>query len=97
MPLSELAVSERVVGEREVRRAMSKGCLRKIFIALDGDTKVLAGLAEDAKRLGIETENVDFKLKLGRACAIDRPAAVAGLLKMGKFGEKLGNTKPLIL
>jgi hypothetical protein len=26
-------------------------------------------------------EEVDSKLKLGRACAIDRPAAVVGLLK----------------
>jgi large subunit ribosomal protein L7A len=60
---------------------MSKERLRKIFIALDGDAKVLAGLVEDAERLGIKVENVDSKLKLGRACAIDRPAAVAGLLK----------------
>ena len=82
MPLNELAVSERVVGEREVRRAMEKGILRKIFVAADSDEKVIKPLRETAVGLGVEVENVDSKLKLGRACAIDRPAAVAGLLKV---------------
>ena len=82
MPLNELAVPERVVGEKEVRRAMSKGLLRKIFVAEDSDAKISAGLLEKAGDLGLEIEKVDSKLKLGRACAIDRAAAVAGLLKI---------------
>jgi large subunit ribosomal protein L7A len=77
--LNELAVPGRVVGEREVRRAMAKDLLGKIFIAADSDAKTLRGLLETAESLGVEVERVDSKLKLGRACAIDRPAAVAGL------------------
>ena len=82
MPLNELAVPERVVGEREVRRAMARGLLRKIFVATDGDAKVFGDLLGKARSLGLETEEVDSKLKLGRACAIDRPAGVAGVLKV---------------
>jgi large subunit ribosomal protein L7A len=82
--LSELAVPGRVVGEREVRRAMAKDLLGKIFIAADSDAKTLRGLLETAASLGVEVEKVDSKLKLGRACAIDRPAAVAGLPRRGK-------------
>jgi len=79
VPLSELAVPERVVGEREVRRAIEKGILRKLFVAADGDEKVTKPVREAAAEKGIEVEEVDSKLKIGRACAIDRPAAVAGL------------------
>ena len=82
MPLSELAVPERVAGEREVRRAMEKGILRKLFVAADSDEKVTKPLRETASSLGVEVEEVDSKLKLGRACAIGRPAAVAGLLRV---------------
>ena len=82
MPLNELAVPERVVGEKEVRRAMEKGNLRKLFVAADSDERVTKTAREAAKDLGVEVEEVDSKLRLGRACAIDRPAALAGLLKI---------------
>ncbi|MDR3264568.1 MAG: ribosomal L7Ae/L30e/S12e/Gadd45 family protein [Synergistaceae bacterium] len=81
MPLNELAVTERVTGEREVRRALEKGTLRKLFVALDSDAAVYGKLLEKAEATGVEVERVDSKLKLGRACAIDRSAAVAGLLR----------------
>ena len=81
MPLNELAMPERVMGEREVRRAMEKGNLRKLFVAADSDEKITKPMREAAAGFGIEVEEVDSKLRLGRACAIDRPAAVAGLLK----------------
>lgn len=81
MPLNELAVPERIVGERAVRRELEKNSLRKIFIATDSEPKVLKGLEEAAQKAGIEIEKVDSRLMLGRACAIDRSAAVAGLLK----------------
>ncbi|MDR1730786.1 MAG: ribosomal L7Ae/L30e/S12e/Gadd45 family protein [Synergistaceae bacterium] len=80
MPLNELAVTERIAGEREVRRALEKKNLKKLFIALDSDLAGAGELEEAAKTAGVEVEKVDSKLKLGRACAIDRPAAVAGLL-----------------
>jgi large subunit ribosomal protein L7A len=81
VPLDELAVPGRVVGEREVRRAMLKGLLAKVFIAEDSDAKTLEGLYETMAAFGVEVEKTDSKLKLGRACAIGRPAMVAGLIK----------------
>jgi large subunit ribosomal protein L7A len=89
--LNELAVPGRVVGEKEVRRAMAKDLLGKIFVAADSDAKTLKGLIETAGSLEVEVEEVDSKLKLGRACAIDRPAAVAGLPRSEKALEKPKN------
>lgn len=79
MPLNELAVPGRVTGEREVRRVLERGGLKKLFVALDNDTNKVRELILAAKAAGVEIEEVDSKLKLGRACAIDRPASVAGL------------------
>jgi large subunit ribosomal protein L7A len=63
---------------------MAKDLLGKIFVAADSDAKTLKGLLEMAGPLGVEVEKVDSKVKLGRACAIDRPAAVAGLPRSGE-------------
>ncbi|GHS88369.1 50S ribosomal protein L7ae [Synergistales bacterium] len=90
MSLSELAVPERVVGEREVRRAMASNLLRKIFVADNdelpqkqrrarGGAKMLDDVIKAAEGAGIEVEKVASRLELGRACAIDRPASIAGL------------------
>lgn len=81
MPLNELAVAERIVGEKEVRRALSKGLLRKVFVALDTEEGRRRALMTDAEAAGVEVEQVESRLILGRACAIDRSAAAAGLLK----------------
>ena len=91
MPLNELAVPERVVGEREVRRALNKNLLRKIFVAMDSDMKIIKSFLTTAAELRIEVEEVDSKLKLGRACAIDRSASVVGLLKQ-KHKDTMPNT-----
>lgn len=81
VPLSELAAAERVVGEKEVRRALAKGLLCKIFVAIDADSGRGEALLADAEAAGVEVEQVESRLILGRACAIDRSAAAAGLLK----------------
>jgi large subunit ribosomal protein L7A len=62
---------------------MAENLLGKIFVAADSDAKTLRGILETAASLKVEVEKVDSKLKLGRACAIDRPAAVAGLRRGG--------------
>ena len=81
MPLSELAAAERVVGEKEVRRALAKGLLCKVFVAIDAESGRGEALLADAEAAGVEVEQVESRLILGRACAIDRSAAAAGLLK----------------
>ncbi len=80
MSLNELAVPNRVVGEREVRRALERNNLKKLYVAMDSKTDGVRKLIEAAEEAGVEIERVDSKLKLGRACAIDRSAAAAGLL-----------------
>ena len=79
MPLNELAVPNRVTGERQVRRTLKAGRLRKLFIAEDADPSVIGNLEEEARRHNIPVERVDSMLRLGRACAITRGASAAGI------------------
>lgn len=81
VPLNELASPERIVGEREVRRAILKGTLRKLFVAADADPIRAASLVKEAEAAGAEVERAESRLLLGRACAIDRSATAAGLLR----------------
>ena len=81
MPLNELAVPERVIGEKEVLRALERGTLRKLFVAADSDPARLNSILRKAEAAGVEVERTDSRVVLGRACAIDRSAMAAGLLR----------------
>ncbi|MDI9371183.1 MAG: 50S ribosomal protein L7ae [Synergistaceae bacterium] len=79
MPLNELAVPNRLTGERQVRRALRAGRLVKLFIAEDADASVIRGLEEEALNANIPVERVESMVMLGRACAISRGASAAGI------------------
>lgn len=79
MPLSELAVENRVVGAHQVRQRLRDHCLKKLFVAEDADPGLVSWLVEEAQRQGVVVEHVFSMKTLGRACAIDRGAAAAGI------------------
>ena len=81
MPLNELAVPERVIGEKKVLRALEQGTLRKLFVAMDSAPARLDPILRRAEAAGVEIERTDSRVVLGRACAIDRSAMAAGLLR----------------
>ncbi len=81
MPLEELAVTGRIVGAAEVRRALAEDRISKLFIASDaGDAFVAPFLKEAAcKKIPVDIE--EKRKKLGRACAIGCGTAVAAIAK----------------
>jgi len=79
VPLCELASPLRVVGERQVRRAIESGVLDKLFVARDADAAFVNSVVQEADRRKVPMEFVDTMLLLGRACAISRGASVAGI------------------
>ena len=52
MPLNELAAGTRVVGDKEVLRALGRDGLRKLFVAKDVESERLRPLLEGARALG---------------------------------------------
>lgn len=83
MPLNELAVANRVVGIRSVKKAFLAGTMKKLFLAGDARRSLVSGLEEAAKNAGVPVESVESMILLGRACAISRGAAAAGIVRWG--------------
>jgi large subunit ribosomal protein L7A len=81
VPLSELASSRRIVGHRQVLRKIQQGHLQKLFVAKDAEEGRIRDLLEEAGKRGIAVEWCETMEMLGRACAISRKAAVAGLAR----------------
>ncbi len=77
--MNELAVSNRLVGARSVRRALQSGTLKKLFLAADASSSMVKDLEKMAEEAGIKVEWAESMVILGRACAIGRGAAAAGI------------------
>lgn len=82
MNLAELSESKRkVVGKKQTINAIKEGKAAAVFLAEDTDDHIKQEIIQISEENNIPIISVDSKLKLGRACGIDVPAACATLLK----------------
>ncbi len=79
--LDELKGARKVVGIKQLRRALGAGSVRKAFLADDADPRLTEPLAELCESLGVESERVGSMKELGKAAGIDIGAAAAGILR----------------
>ncbi len=79
--LEELKAAKKVVGIKQLRRALTSGAVRKVFLADDADPRLTEPLAELCEEAGAECIKVPAMQELGRACGIDVGAAAAGILR----------------
>ena len=78
--LSNLEKNEKVVGTKQVKRAILSGNVQVVFIAKDAEEKVVGDLKTLCNKKNIEIVYVDTMKELGKACGIDISAASAALL-----------------
>ena len=71
----------RTVGTRETRKALEKGLLEGIFIAMDAEHRLVKPLIVAAKASGISIYYVETMKKLGAVCDVEVDTAIAGVLK----------------
>ena len=74
---NELTNSAKVVGVKQVRRALNAGRAKRLYLARDADPQLTHPLAEQAREQGVETFWLDSMKELGRECGIAVGAAVA--------------------
>ena len=74
---AELMTSPKVVGAKQVRRALEKGVVAKLYIAQDADPALLQPLVQKSVNLGVSVEQIASMKLLGEACGIAVGAAVA--------------------
>ena len=71
----------RVVGSKQVLRALKAGELSRIYVATDIDTFLYQKVVRAAEAARIPMVRVDSSLELGRACGLEIAAAAAGILR----------------
>ena len=77
---SELTNSARAVGVKQVRRALSNGKARRLYLARDADPRLTRPLAEQAREQGVEAVWLGSMKELGRDCGIAVGAAAAAAI-----------------
>lgn len=79
--ISKLKTHNKIVGAKQVKRALNSSAAEVVFIANDAEKKVTNEIEELCNLKRIQIIYVDTMLNLGKACGIDINAAVAALLK----------------
>lgn len=75
--LTELSNKAKVVGAKQVKRALDAGRVQTVFLASDADPRVTGPIAEACDEKGVRAETVPSMKELGKACGISVGAAVA--------------------
>ncbi|MBE5783051.1 MAG: 50S ribosomal protein L7ae-like protein [Clostridiales bacterium] len=71
----------RVVGVRQVLRALGDQSLEKVYLALDAAPHLRGQVEAAAQAAGIPVETVATMEELARLCRVDVPSAAAGCLR----------------
>ncbi len=79
--LSKLSTHEKIVGAKQVRRALDSSLVDLVFIADDAEKKVVGEIEELSNTKHVQIIRVNTMKDLGKACGIGINAAVAALLK----------------
>ena len=79
--LDELrTASSKVVGVKQLRKVLTSGCAKKVFLAQDADPMLTEPIARACEETGTAIEYVETMKQLGSACAISVSAAAAAIL-----------------
>ena len=71
----------RVVGTKQVTRALKAGTVRRAYVANDADTFIFQQVIRAAEAAGVPCVRVSTMKELGMVCGIDVPTAAAAALK----------------
>ena len=75
--LAELQNDHIIVGTKQLRKALVRGGVRRVYLALDADPAITVPLEELCLRKKVQYSWVRRMLDLGRACGIEVGAAAA--------------------
>ncbi len=75
------AASKKTIGTKQTVKAIEKGQARLVFVAQDAEEHVLRKVLDAAKEKGLEIQEVESMVVLGKACGIEVGAAAAAILE----------------
>ena len=75
------AGSRRVVGTKQVLRALKAGELSRVYVATDADTFIYQQVVRAAEEAGVPCVRVATMKELGIVCGVEVPTAAAAVLR----------------
>ena len=79
--LSELQSRNKIVGIKQLRKALRDGTAAKVFVACNADPGLIGPIREACRQGNVPVEEAATMAELGKACGIEVGAAVAALLR----------------
>ena len=73
------ASTSKVVGTRQVLRAIRNGGLKCVYVAEDAETFLFQRITQSAENAGIAVKRVRTMAELGTACGVHVDTAAAGI------------------
>ena len=81
MEMLKVAGSRKVIGTRQVLRALKAGTVSRVYICSDADTYIYQQVVRSAEEAGVPCVRTASMKELGMICGVDVPTAAAGLLR----------------
>ena len=81
MTLEALKTAKRVIGIKQVAKAVKRDAATEVFIADDAEAKVVEPLEALCMEHGVPVSRVSSMKELGTACSIEVGAAAAAAVK----------------
>lgn len=80
MSLNELQDGKKVIGTKQVKKAVIKGLAKKVYLADDAEPHIIGPLQDLCRQYKVEIEEVNKMEQLGNACGIEVGSAAVALL-----------------
>lgn len=78
--INELKSGKKVVGIKQLRKALKNGTAKTVLLARDADPRLVGPIEELCSTLGVQCQWVETMSELGDACGIDVGASAAAVL-----------------
>ena len=82
MVLAEIKNSPKVIGTKQVKKAINKGIAKKVFIAEDAEPHIIEPIKELCRQNQVEVSMVENMDLLGNACGIEVGSATVALINI---------------
>jgi len=79
--LDEIENSKKVIGSKQVKKAVMKGLAMKVFLAENAEPHIIEPLREICRQHEVEVESIETMEELGNACGIEVGSAAVALIK----------------
>ena len=75
------SAAKKVVGTKQVTRALKAGAAARAYVANDADTFIFQQVIRAAEDAGVPCVRVNSMKELGMVCGVEVPAAAAAVLR----------------